>query len=327
MLPAADMADSPLAVLVRPPIGWILALVWGALWGSFCNVAIYRIGRIAQEEDAWWEAQPEDAPGSFLTLERAHLGWVWRALRSLVDPARSHCPRCGALIRARDNLPLAGWLLLRGRCRDCHAPISPRYPLIEAGAAALAAAVYLRFVALAPAEPIIQVSRFFVYFGFAAVLLVLTAIDLETLLLPDAITYPAIPAFFLAGRCLPDVSTGDAALGLGLGYAGLQGLALGWRLATGRDALGGGDAKLLALVGGLLGWRALPWTLLGGAILGLVIALPLLAWQRWRGEQHEGQALTQIPVPFGPALATAALAYLFFGRALNEFFFAGLGAG
>jgi leader peptidase (prepilin peptidase)/N-methyltransferase len=326
MLPAPDMPDSPLAALVRPPLGWILALVWGALWGSFCNVAIHRIGRIAEEEEAWWEGQPEDSPGSFLALERAHLGWIRRALRSLADPPRSHCPRCGALIRARDNLPLLGWLLLRGRCRDCHAPISPRYPLIEAGAAALAAAVYLRFVVLAPAEPVLQASRFFVYFGFTAVLLVLTVIDLETLLLPDAITYPSIPAFFLAGRFLPDVTTGDATLGLILGYAGLQGLALVWRLATGRDALGGGDAKLLALVGGLLGWRALPWTLLGGAILGLVIALPLLAWQRWRQGQHEGQALTQIPVPFGPALAVAALTYLFFGRALNELLFAGLGA-
>jgi len=318
------MPDSPLAALVRPPLGWILALVWGALWGSFCNVVIYRIGRIVEEEEAWWEAQPEDSPGSFLALERAHFGWIGRALRSLVHPSRSHCPRCGALIRARDNLPLLGWLLLRGHCRDCHAPISPRYPLIEAVAAALGAAVYLRFVALTPAEPVVQASRFFVYFGFVAVLLVLTVIDLETQLLPDAITYPAIPAFFVAGRFLPDVATGDATLGLLLGYTGLQGLALGWRLATGRDALGGGDAKLLALVGGLLGWRALPWTLFGGSILGLLVALPLLAWQRWRHDQHKGQALTQIPIPFGPALAAAALVYLFFGRALNELLFAWL---
>src|SRR5438067_12543980 len=92
--------QGPLALLLLPPAGYVIAGLWGAIWGSFFNVAIHRLGR-------------EDA-----------------SLRSLLHPP-SHCPSCLSPIQARDNLPIVGWLLLRGRCRSCRAPISARYPLIE----------------------------------------------------------------------------------------------------------------------------------------------------------------------------------------------------
>ena len=316
------MSGGGVALLVGAPWGWAIASVWGAIWGSFFNVAIYRIGRVADEEQRFWEASSESgANGKWLDEERTHWRWVGKALASLTRPPRSACPACGALIRARDNVPLLSWLLLRGRCRDCHARIAIAYPAVELGAIALAAVVYLRFVALAPAPPLVAAGRFFVYFGFAGVLLVLSAIDLRHHLLPDAITVPATLGFFVAGRLLPDVNLLDATIGALGGWCTVTLLDLAWRLVRGRNALGGGDAKLLALVGALLGWRALPWTFFGAGILGALVTIPVLVLRRRK--QVDNTPLGQTAIPFGPFLASAAVLYLFAGRAVEEYLFAG----
>ena len=295
-------ATEGLAQLLAPPAGYWLAAVWGALWGSFFNVAIHRLGR-------------EDA-----------------SLTMLLRPP-SHCPRCGTPIRAYDNLPIVGWLLLRGRCRDCRAPISLRYPLVEAASLLLCLAVYQGFVVDHPDALPLMLCRFLVYFFFVGTLVVLALIDLDTMLLPDAITLPAIPFFLLAGRVFHDVPHTDALIGAVVGFAALKGLQLGYAAATGREGLGGGDATLMALVGGFLGWRSLPFTLGLGATFGTLVSVPLLVWQRRRAAtqqndiasqhddvavQHEGAAASQptsirhVEVPFGPFLVVGALCYLFF---------------
>lgn len=310
------MTSDLLATLVRPPWGWIMAAVWGAIWGSFCNVAIYRMALLAVDEEKALQAAPER---SWLAGEIEHWRWLGRGLRSLVRPSRSFCPACRAPIRGIDNLPLASWLFLGGRCRACRAPISVRYPAIELISILLALSVYYRFVVVEPVGPLAELARFFVYFAFAAVLLVLTVIDLDTMLLPDSITLPAIVVFFLASRLLGQVPTASALLGLALGYGGLELLAFLWRMGMGREAMGGGDAKLLGMIGVLLGWRALPWTLLGGALLGTAVALPVLAVGRKRRRTTTAAEppILRVEVPFGPFLAAAALAYLFFGDALH----------
>jgi leader peptidase (prepilin peptidase)/N-methyltransferase len=293
----------PLDELLRGPGGAACAVVWGLLWGSFFNVAVHRLGSAAAEDES----------ETWLGSARAALASLGRLFRP-----PSHCPHCRAPIRWYDNLPVAGWLLLRGRCRDCRAPISPRYPLVEAASGALAAAVWYRFVLLEPAPASLQLSRFLVYFFFAGALVVLTLIDLETMLLPLAVTLPAIPAFFLAGRALHDVSTTDALVGLAVGFGALFLLRNGYKLATGRDGLGGGDELLTALVGGLLGWRALPVTLFLGAVCGTLVSVPLvLLRRRARPAPADGEPpLRHVEVPFGPFLAFGAAIYLFFGRAL-----------
>src|SRR2546427_12962483 len=118
-----------LSLVLSPPFGWVFATVFGALWGSFFNVAIHRLGR-------------EDA-----------------RLRDLVRPP-SHCPRCKTPIRARDNVPVFGWLLLRGRCRACGEPISIRYPLVELAGAGIAVAVYAAFIAGGAQPPGRLLTRF-----------------------------------------------------------------------------------------------------------------------------------------------------------------------
>lgn len=276
--------ESAIAELLRwPPCGLALAALWGLLWGSFGNVCIYRVP----------------------------LGL------SVVRPA-SHCPRCQQPVAWFDNIPVLGFILLQGRCRRCQSAIGWRYPLFELLAAILAMAVYTRFVIAQPAPLALMLARFLVYFFFAGLLAVLSAIDLEHQLIPDRITYPAIPALFLAGRALGEVGTVDATVGAVAGYVLLRGISDGYYYLTGREGLGYGDAKLLAAVGALLGWRALPITLLLGSLIGSLVSIPLLLWQR-RRKPAETESLAKTAVPFGPFLAVGALVYLCFvhGRDLD----------
>lgn len=258
---------------LRSGHGLALAAALGATWGSFANVCIHRIPRG----------------------------------ESLVYPPSS-CPQCQQRIAWYDNLPVLSWLLLRGRCRACQARISPQYPLIELVVALLAVAVYGRFVVGEIGPLGVVLSRFVTYFFFVLTLLVLSVIDLRTQLLPDRITYPAIPAFFLLGRVCGQTSLTDAVLGLVIGYGVIWGIATGYRLLRGREGLGLGDAKLLSLIGGLLGWHALPWTLFLGSVSGLLLAVPVLLLRR-RASQAE--SLLHSEVPFGPFLSLAAVVYVF----------------
>lgn len=260
-------ATSPLAALVLPPLGWLMAGLWGAMWGSFFNVAIHRVG----------------------------------LYESVLRP-RSRCTSCGAGVAAYDNVPIMSWLLLRGRCRRCRAPISARYPLVEALAVALALAVYARFVAYGDGEVALKAARFFVYFAFAGALLVLSGIDLDHKLLPDRITYPAVPIFFVAQLLLGDVAPLACMAGMVLGY-GLVALTAElsyWILK--REGMGYGDAKLLMLVGALLGWRGAVFAFFGAPFIGLLVVVPAMLLRR--------QRLMGVEIPFGPFLAAAATLYL-----------------
>jgi leader peptidase (prepilin peptidase)/N-methyltransferase len=269
-------ADDALGMLVTPPWSWLFAFfaaAIGAAWGSFFNVAIYRLGLY---ESVLW------------------------------PPSR--CPRCGVAIRWYDNVPLLGWLWLRGRCRACGLPISVRYPLVELVTMLLALALYWRFVLAADGDPVARVAHFLVYFAFAGTLLVISGIDLDHKIIPDTVTYPAIPTFFVCALFLRDVAPFDLVLGMVAGYGGVALTAELGYLILKRDAMGYGDAKLLMMVGALLGWKAVLVSFFGGAVIGALVLLPVLAWRRGR--------MVGVEIPYGPFLAAAALVYLFFGREL-----------
>jgi leader peptidase (prepilin peptidase)/N-methyltransferase len=258
--------------------------LFGAVWGSFFNVAIVRVPRG----------------------------------ESLVRPG-SHCPHCGAPIRPFDNIPVVSYLLLGGRCRACRAPISPRYPLVELLAALLAAALWWRFVAADPSQATgIRVARFACYFAFAGVLLVLAFIDLSTKLLPDVITLPAIPIFFLSGFGVHGADWRARLIGLCAGYLFFRLIADFYYYVLKREGLGLGDGKLLAVIGALLGWRALPFVVFVGAIVGAFVSLPIVIWARRRGSGAPAESLARTQIPFGPFLALAALVYLFAGPQLVQ---------
>ena len=271
--------------------GTLAAAGFGALWGSFLNVCIVRV------------------PAGL----------------SVVRPP-SHCFACGARVWARDNIPILSYFLLRGRCRHCGAKVSGRYALVEALMAALSALIFWNFVAGLPGEPAgLHAARFATYFAFTAVLIVLSFIDLDTKRLPDVITLPSIAVFFLAGFALPDVVWWERAIGVAAGYLLVRLVADGYYYLTGREGLGLGDGKLLAMMGALLGWRAIPAIVFLSSVVGILVSVPVLLARRKKSPQapetpdpstlQKDVPLRQVEVPFGPFLAGSALLYLFVGNA------------
>ncbi|SRR6266540_1260675 len=271
------MAESTgLPAILLGPAGVVAAGVFGAIWGSFFNVCIARVP----------------------------LG------QSVVRPG-SRCDDCGAPVRAQDNIPLVSYLLLRGRCRACHARIDPAVPVVELLAAALAAALWWKFVATDPAAALaVRAARLAHYFAFAGVLLVLSAIDLRSKRLPDVITLPAIPILFLSGFGAHDVGWLERLIGGAAGYLVFRLPSDFYYYVLKREGLGLGDAKLLALIGVVLGWKALAFVIFTGGFVGALVSIPFVIRAR--------TSLRTAEVPFGPFLALSALVYLFAGRWIFE---------
>lgn len=277
-----------LAFLLSSPWATAVAGLFGAIWGSFFNVVIWRVPRG----------------------------------ESVVRPG-SHCGSCGAPVRAADNIPILSYLLLRGRCRACGAPISARYPLIEALAALLGAALWWEFVANDPTQATgVRLARFACYFAFAGVLLVLSFIDLATKLLPDVITLPAIPILYLAGFGAHEAGWLERLIGAAAGYLFFRLIADFYFYVLKREGLGLGDGKLLALIGAVLGWRALPFVVFVGALVGALVSIPVLLVTRRRTGPAD-EPLRRAQIPFGPFLALAALVHLFAGRQLLRLWLGG----
>lgn len=217
---------------------------------------------------------------------------------------RSRCPACGAAIRPRDNLPVLSWLLLRGRCRACRAPISVRYPVVEATTAVLFVLCMERF----GATPSAAVAAL-----FCASMVALAGIDAEHLILPDRITLPGIAVgvgiqlLVPSDPSVPWVGVLGALVGAAAG-AGVLLLAYGlWWLVRREEGLGLGDVKMLAMVGAFLGWQGVAVSLFFGATTGALFGLTLVA---------VGRGGMRSKVPFGVFLAIGALVALFAGPAL-----------
>jgi leader peptidase (prepilin peptidase)/N-methyltransferase len=231
--------------------------------------------------------------GSYLNVlvHRLPLG------RSTVRP-RSRCPACGAAIRARDNLPILSWLLLGGRCRDCGARISPRYPLIEGATGGLFAGCMLRFgftrEAIAAAV-------------LAALLVALAAIDFDHFLLPDKLTLPGIGLGLAAQWLVPSGSLIAGVRGALIGAGLLLAIAGAWELLRGVEGMGLGDVKMLAMIGAFLGAGGVVVTLVFGTFAGSVVGLALVAR---RGGDLQAQ------LPFGVFLAAGGVVALFAGEPL-----------
>lgn len=210
----------------------------------------------------------------------------------------SHCPRCRARIRWRDNLPVLGWLLLRGRCRDCREPISWRYPLVEALAAVLAAALWLRF------GPTPELA---VYGAFAAGLVAVAFIDLDHMIIPDSLSLGGIAAGFGASF-FTGLGWRGSLLGAAAGGGTLLAVCLAYYAATRREGMGLGDVKLLAAIGAFLGWKAVLFTVFTASVSGALIGGAAVGFRLKRA------------VPFGTFLALGALLYVFWGPFLISWY-------
>jgi len=232
------------------------------------------------------------------------------AKESLVFPA-SHCPKCHYSIRYYDNIPIISYLLLRGKCRNCGERISLQYPIVELLTAVITLLLYWKFgLSL----------KLLASFVFSCVLIVITFIDLEHMIIPDILSLPGIPVFFLAGVFLMEVPWLEAVLGLLTGGGILLLIAIGYEFIAKREGMGGGDIKLLAMLGAFFGWKSLIFLLLVSSLTGALVGIVVML--------IKGRDL-KYAIPFGPFLCLAALAYIFWGDEFTRllFYVYGLPAG
>lgn len=261
--------------------------VLGLLIGSFLNVVIHRLPKILEQQWAQECAQFAQALSSSADLAAQE--------RISLSRPRSRCPACGHAIAWWENIPLASYCALRGKCADCKTRISLRYPLVELGTAAL--------FAFCLADSGLTATGL-AWCGFSAALLALALIDWDTTLLPDDITLPLLWAGLLAAalRWIP-VSLADAVWGASAGYLSLWLIFWGFKWATGKDGMGYGDFKLFAALGAWFGWQALVPMILLASVLGAGVGIAL----KLRASLRPGGY-----IPFGPFLAGAGLAAMLF---------------
>ncbi|MGL6537382.1 prepilin peptidase [Aeromonas hydrophila] len=274
-----------------PWLYFSLVFLFSLMIGSFLNVVIHRLPIMLERE---WQAEylgyfnPETQPQQ---EERYNL----------MVP-RSACPHCGHAITAMENIPLLSWLWLKGRCRECQAPISVRYPLVELLTALLSLVVAATF---APGWGLLAALL------LTWVLVALTFIDLDKMLLPDQLTLPLLWGgllFNLAGGFAP---LADAVIGAMTGYLVLWSLYWAFKLLTGKEGMGYGDFKLLAALGAWLGWQALPIVLLLSSLVGAFIGIGLILLRN----HHQNK-----PIPFGPYLAIAGWIALLWGDTITRWY-------
>lgn len=220
---------------------------------------------------------------------------------SVVSPP-SHCPFCPYQIRWYDNIPLFSYLFLRGKCRGCGAHISLQYPVVELLNGVLALLLFLRF-GPTPAGGVL--------FLFCSALVVVTFIDIEHQIIPDEISLPGIVIGFVLSFFLHGHSWLNSLLGILLGGGSLLLVACSYHWLTGKEGMGGGDIKLLAMMGAFLGWKAVPFIIFTGSLVGSVVGISIMLLQKKD---------SKLAIPFGPYLAFGAILYVFYGKALIQWY-------
>ena len=239
-----------------------LVFIFGMCIGSFLNVCIYRL------------------PSSM----------------SIINPSRSFCPQCNSAIQFYDNIPVFSYLWLKGRCRNCKASISLRYPLVELMTGILAIAILFMFGLTLEGV---------VYFVFISSLLVITFIDIDHKIIPDIITLPGIPIGLAASFVLPDITFKSSLLGLLVGGGSLLLVAWTYSLITHKEGMGGGDIKLLGMIGTFIGWKGVIFTIFSASLTGTLVGIIFMLLK---------EKNLKFAIPFGPFLSIGAMSYVFFGE-------------
>ncbi len=272
----------------EPGLVLALAVILGLLVGSFLNVVIHRLPLMMQRE---WQEQCAWAEGRSVAEAAPY---------NLVVP-RSACPSCQHRITWYENVPIVSWLVLRGRCSACGAPISGRYPLVEMLTGVLFGYVAWRWG--------VGMQTLLVW-GLLASLVALAFIDLDTQLLPDSITLPLLWTGLLVNLEGRFVALDEAVIGAAAGYLSLWSIYQLFKRLTGKEGMGFGDFKLLAALGAWLGWKMLLPILLVASFAGAIVGIALIVFA--------GRDRAQ-PIPFGPWLVLGGLSALFWGEAMLRY--------
>jgi leader peptidase (prepilin peptidase)/N-methyltransferase len=282
MLPESLLFAAPGNAFVAVAAG-----IFGLMIGSFLNVVIHRLPKMMQRESDNYVAHESGKP-------------LPHTDRYNLMVPRSACPHCGHQITALENIPVISWLFLRGKCSNCKAPISARYPIVELLTAVVSALLVWRFGSgLAGLATLV----------FAWMLIAMTLIDFDTQLLPDDLTLPLLWCGLLVNMNGTFVPLDEAVIGAVAGYLSLWSVYWLFKLATGKEGMGYGDFKLLAALGAWLGWKMLPVIILLSSVVGAVVGIALIALAKHGRDK---------PIPFGPYLAAAGMLALLYGKAIAE---------
>ena len=222
--------------------------------------------------------------------------------QSIILPS-SHCPHCKTPIHFYDNIPLLSFALLRGKCRACHAPISWRYPLVEFLMGFFSVILLVRYGIS---------TLYLVYFAFFASLTLVSFIDLPHRIIPDVISLPGILIGVVISLLHPQLSFKDSLIGVLVGGGSLYVVASVYHLVTKREGMGGGDVKLLAMIGAFIGWKGVLFTILCSSFIGSVVGVTLML--------ISSKADSKYAVPFGPFLSLGAVIYVLWGEALINWY-------
>ncbi|PSV19495.1 prepilin peptidase [Photobacterium leiognathi subsp. mandapamensis] len=270
----------------------LFAVIFGLLVGSFLNVVIYRLPIMMERQ---WRKECQEC---FPEINAEKDDSVFN-----LSVPRSRCPHCNHAISALENIPVISWLVLGGKCKECKAPISKRYPAIELLTAAMSLTVSLML-------PPSWWSLAVIFFTFA--LIALTFIDIDKMLLPDQITLPLMwTGILLSVAGISPVSLTDSVIGAMAGYLSLWSVFWVFKLLTKKDGMGYGDFKLLAALGAWLGWQLLPFVVLLSSLVGALCGLVLLKMQ---------DADNQTPFSFGPYLAIAGWIAMLWGAPIIDWY-------
>ena len=287
-------------LIANTPLFLTGVFIFGLLIGSFLNVVIYRLPARLEHD---WRCQCKE----LLEIEsgpdeqaKAPMDIMW---------SRSECPECGHLITAHENIPLLSYLLLKGRCASCKAPISIRYPFIEATTAVLYVVLAIHF------GPNLQTLS---AIGLTALLIALTCIDIDHQLLPDDLTFILLWSGLFASLFNVFTDPVSSIIGALAGYLSLWLVYHLFRLLTGKEGMGYGDFKLLAALGAWMGWQMLPLIILMSSLVGAVIGLIMIGLKRHKSSQ---------PMPFGPFIALAGWIALLWGDQIIDAYLKSSGLG
>ncbi|WP_425429871.1 prepilin peptidase [Cognaticolwellia beringensis] len=292
------MTDLITLMTHSPTYFYSIVFIFSLLIGSFLNVVIYRLPKMLEQG---WKSECRE----FLADELAKPIQTDDSLITLSTPSSS-CPSCQHKIRFYENIPLISWLFLRGKCSQCQAKISLRYPLVELATALLSVVIAAHYGVTFTTLMLLVLT-----WGLIA----LTLIDVDHMLLPDQITLPLIWLGLLVNINAAIVPLSDAVIGAVAGYMSLFSIFWLFKLITGKDGMGHGDFKLVALFGAWLGWQLLPLLILMASAVGAIIGISLMVFKNHQREQA---------IPFGPYLAIAGWITLLWGNGIWSWYLSSL---
>ena len=283
-----------------------LSFIFAATIGSFLNVVIHRFPVMMKREwqqecNQYLQEYHEDIVKKIGIEQLNKPIDAFPEKYNLVVPG-SACPKCKTSIKPWHNLPVLGWLMLKGKCAACHAPISARYPIIEFITGLLVATLAWHF----------GPSWQFVFASILTFILVaLTGIDLDEMLLPDQMTLPLLWLGLIINLNHTFASPTDAIIGAAAGYLSLWSIFWLFKILTGKEGMGYGDFKLLAVFGAWLGWQMLPLVILLSSFVGAVVGITMIVNKRLK----QGN-----PIPFGPYIAAAGWIALIWGQPIVDWY-------